>query len=150
MMYRWPPSAASHSKQQKCFMCQYLPSASVHSCARIIWDWERRAHANTLTDTFRSYSNRGFNRLETRRPHLVTGLAARLQPLSVVPATVHLPVLVEIDQINQQLAAGDTLETLRVPAASMTRPAGKNSNVSTADLPATLEKHIWSGWCRGN
>lgn len=88
--------------------------------------------------------------LKTRiRTHLVTGLAARLQPSGVVPAAVHLPVLVEIDQINQQLAAGDALETLRVPAASMTRPAGKYSYVSPADLPATLEKHIWSG-CRGN
>lgn len=83
-------------------------------------------------------------------PHLVTGLAAGLQPFGVVPATVDLPVLVEIDQINQQLAAGDTLETLRVPAASVTRPAGKHRYVSTADLPATLEKHIWSGWCRGS
>lgn len=37
MMYRWPPSTVSHSKQQKCFMCQCLPSASVHSSAKIIW-----------------------------------------------------------------------------------------------------------------
>lgn len=74
------------------------------------------------------------------RPHLVTGLAAGLQPFGVVPAAVDLPVLVEIDQIHQQLAAGDTLETLGVPAASLTRPAGKHSYVSTADLPATLEK----------
>lgn len=37
MMYLWPPSTVSHSKQQKCFMCQCLPSASVHSSAKMIW-----------------------------------------------------------------------------------------------------------------
>lgn len=72
--------------------------------------------------------------------HLVTGLTAGLQSLSVVPAAVDLSVLVEVDQINQQLAAGDALETLRVPTTAVTRPTGKHSYVSTADLPATLEK----------
>jgi hypothetical protein len=41
MMYRCPPNAASHSKQQKCFLCQCRPSASVHSSARIICSSER-------------------------------------------------------------------------------------------------------------
>lgn len=36
MMYLWPPSWRSHSKQAKCFMCHALPSASVHSSARMI------------------------------------------------------------------------------------------------------------------
>lgn len=72
--------------------------------------------------------------------HLVTGLTAGLQSLSVVPAAVDLSVLVEVDQINQQLAAGDALETLRVPTTAVTRPTGKHSYVSTADLPATLGK----------
>lgn len=42
MMYRWPPSTVSHSKQQKCFICQCLPSASVHSSAKIIWGKRRK------------------------------------------------------------------------------------------------------------
>lgn len=75
--------------------------------------------------------------------HLIAGLAARLEPLSMVPATVDLSVLVEVDQIDQQLAAGGALETLRVPAAAMLGSTGKHSYVPTADLPATLEKQRW-------
>ena len=72
--------------------------------------------------------------------HLVTGLAAGLEPLSVVPAAVDLSVLEEVDEIDEQLAAGGALETLRVPTAAVSRPTGKHCYVSTADLPATLEK----------
>lgn len=36
MMYLWPPNIVSHSKQEKCFMCQWRPSASVHSSAKMI------------------------------------------------------------------------------------------------------------------
>lgn len=36
MMYLCPPRTVSHSRQQKCFMCQWRPSASVHSSAKII------------------------------------------------------------------------------------------------------------------
>lgn len=70
--------------------------------------------------------------------HLVAGLAAGLLPLGVVSAAVDLAVLVEVDQVDQQLPAGNALETLRVPAAAVTRPAGKHSDVSTADLSAAL------------
>lgn len=58
----------------------------------------------------------------------------------MVPAAVDLPVLEEVDEIDQQLAAGDALEALRVPAAAVTCPASKDSYVSTADLSATLDK----------
>lgn len=77
--------------------------------------------------------------------HLVAGLAARLQPLCVVPAAVDLPVLVEVDEVDQQLAAGGALETLGVPAAAVSGPTGKHRYVSAADLSATLEKQIWVG-----
>lgn len=83
--------------------------------------------------------------LHTLDSHLVTGLAAGLQPFSVVSAAVDLPVLEEIYQIDQQLSAGNALETLRVPTAAVTRPTGEHSDVSTTDLSATLEKHIWLG-----
>lgn len=82
-----------------------------------------------------------------KEAYLVTGLAAGLQPLSVVPAAVDLPVLVEVDQIHQQLAAGDALEALGVPAGPGTRPAGEHSHVSAADLPATLGKHTPTCTC---
>lgn len=70
--------------------------------------------------------------------NLITGLAAGLEPLSVMAAAVNLSVLVEVDQINQQLAAGGTLETLRVPAAAVSRPTGKHRDISSTDLSATL------------
>lgn len=70
--------------------------------------------------------------------HLIAGLAAGLESLSVVPATVDLSVLVEVDQIHQQLTAGGTLETLWVPTAAVPRSTGKHGDVSTADLSATL------------
>lgn len=70
--------------------------------------------------------------------NLITGLAAGLEPLSVMPAAVNLSVLIEVDQINQQLTAGGTLETLRMPAAAVSRPTGKHCDISTTDLPATL------------
>lgn len=75
--------------------------------------------------------------------HLVAGLAAGLEPLGVVPAAVDLSLLVEVDQVDQQLAAGGALETLRVPTAAVSSPVGKHCYVSTADLSATLEKQIW-------
>ena len=60
----------------------------------------------------------------------------------MVPAAVDLSVLVEVDQINQQLTTGGALETLRVPAAALSGPAGKHRYVSAADLSAALEKQI--------
>lgn len=66
----------------------------------------------------------------------------------MVPAAVDLSVLVEIDQVDQQLAARGTLEALRVPTAAVPGSTGKHSYVSTADLSATLEKYIWSGGWR--
>lgn len=67
----------------------------------------------------------------------------------MVPAAVDLSVLVKVDQIDQQLTAGGTLETLRVPTAAMSGPTGKHRYVSTADLSATLEKQIWVGGAEG-
>lgn len=46
MIYRWPPNMVSHSKQEKCFMCQWRPSASVHSSAKIIWGKKKNLRWN--------------------------------------------------------------------------------------------------------
>lgn len=84
-----------------------------------------------------------------RQNNLIAGLAARLQPLSVVPAAVDLSFLEEVDQIHQQLAAGGALETLRVPTAALCCPTGKHRYVSTADLPLALQKKSRFGWDGG-
>lgn len=62
----------------------------------------------------------------------------------MVPAAVDLAVLEEVDEVDEQLAAGGALETLRVPAAAVARPAGKHGDVAAADLSAALEKHTQS------
>lgn len=67
----------------------------------------------------------------------------------MVPAAVDLSVLEEVDEVDQQLAAGDALEALRVPAAAVTSPTGKHSDVAAADLSAALEIDGGSGRCRG-
>ncbi|TNN73263.1 hypothetical protein EYF80_016426 [Liparis tanakae] len=97
----------------------------------------------------RGYRNGSFctgRGLPERESHLVAGLAARLQPLGVVPAAVDLSVLEEVDEIDQQLAAGGTLETLRVPTAALFGATGKHRDVSAADLPLALEKKEGFGW----
>lgn len=73
-----------------------------------------------------------------RRTHLITGTAARLQPLSVMSAAVKLSILVEIDQIHQQLLTHGADETLGVPVLSMTRSGCKDHNVSPIYLTTTL------------
>lgn len=65
----------------------------------------------------------------------------------MVSAAVDLAVLVEVDQVDQQLSAGHALETLGVPAAAVTRPAGKHRDVSAADLSAALRE--WGGGVGG-
>ena len=70
--------------------------------------------------------------------YLVAGLTAGLEPLGVVPSAVDLPLLVEVDEVHQQLAAGGALEALGVPAAALPRPARKHRNVPAADLPLAL------------
>lgn len=72
--------------------------------------------------------------------HLIAGLAAGLKPFSVVPTAVYLSILVEVDQIDQQFAAGGTLETLRMPTAAVSCPTRKHGYITPADLSATLEK----------
>lgn len=53
--------------------------------------------------------------------YLITCSAAGLEALGVVPATVDLPILVEVDQIDQQLVADAADEAGRVPADAVSR-----------------------------
>ena len=55
-----------------------------------------------------------------------------------MPSAVDLPLLVEVDEVHQQLAAGGALEALGVPAAALPRPARKHRNVAPADLALAL------------
>lgn len=48
--------------------------------------------------------------------YLIARSTAGLEALGVVPATVDLPILVEVDQVDQQLVADTADEAGRVPA----------------------------------
>lgn len=69
---------------------------------------------------------------------LITGLTARFKALGVVPPTVDLAILVEVDEVNKELPTGGANETLGVPAGAMPCSAGKNCNVPATDLLPTL------------
>ncbi len=71
--------------------------------------------------------------------YLITGGAARLQPLGVVPTAVDLPILVKVDEVHQELAAHAAHETGRMPTHAMTCPGRKYSNVATIYLASALK-----------
>lgn len=48
--------------------------------------------------------------------YLIACGAAGLEALGMVPATVDLPILVEVDQVDQQLVADTADEAGRMPA----------------------------------
>lgn len=73
-----------------------------------------------------------------RRAHLITGTAAGLQPLSMVPATEDLAILVEVDEIHQQLLTHAADKAIRVPAFSVTRPGSKHHDIPSVYLTTTL------------
>lgn len=56
----------------------------------------------------------------------------------MVPATVDLPIVVEVDQIHQQLAASGAGKACGVPAHPRARPRGTHRHFSTVDVFTTL------------
>lgn len=73
------------------------------------------------------------------RLYLIAGCAAGLQPLGVVPPAEDLPVLVEVDEVHQQFAAGAADEAGRVPAHAVTRPRRKHGDVAAVYLSPALQ-----------
>jgi len=74
------------------------------------------------------------------RSYLIAGGAAWLEELGVVPSTVDLPVVVEVDQIHQHFAARGAGEARGVPAQPGARPRGEHCHFSSVDLFATLSE----------
>ena len=54
-----------------------------------------------------------------RGSNLITGCTAWLQALCMVPATVDLPILVKVDEVNQKLIADGAYEAGWMPADAM-------------------------------
>lgn len=70
--------------------------------------------------------------------NLIAGLAAWAQALSMVPPTVHLASMVEVDEVNKQFPAGGTHKALWVPTGAQACTACKHCDVPTSDLLSTL------------
>lgn len=65
----------------------------------------------------------------------------------MVPAAVDLPILVKVDQVDQQLIADAADEAGRVPANTMSRSRGENSHIPSIDLATALsENHRIMEW----
>ena len=57
----------------------------------------------------------------------------------MVPAAVELPVLVKVDEIDEQLLADGAGEAVGVPAAVGAGPRGADANVPRVDGARTLQ-----------
>lgn len=64
--------------------------------------------------------------------------AAWPEELRVVSAAVDLPVLVEVDQVNQRLVAGVADKAGGMPAGPVPQPGCKNPQVPCVQPPAAL------------
>ena len=73
--------------------------------------------------------------------YLIARCTPGLEALGMMPTTVNLAVLVEVDQIDQQFIADAADEARRVPANAVPGSRGKDGDVPSIDLPtALLEK----------
>lgn len=63
----------------------------------------------------------------------------------MVPATVDLAILVEVDEIHQQLLTHAADKAMRVPAFSMSCSCSKDHNVPSVYLTTTLWERIGKG-----
>ncbi len=57
-----------------------------------------------------------------------------------MPSTVHLPVLVEVNEINQELTAAGTREARWVPTLTRSSPWSKHHHLPSTDVLSTLKK----------
>lgn len=73
--------------------------------------------------------------------YLIARCTPGLEALGMMPTTVNLAVLVEVDQIDQQFIADAADEARRVPANAVPGSRGEDGDVPSIDLPtALLEK----------
>jgi len=77
--------------------------------------------------------------LHGRRTHLITGGAARLQRLGVMPSTVKLTLPIEVDEIHEQLLADATREARRVPAGVGPRARCEHADIATRQALLALQ-----------
>ena len=74
--------------------------------------------------------------------YLITGRAAWLGRLRVVPATEELPVLVEVDEVDEELLADGAGEAGGVPDPGGPGPGGPHADVPAQDTVAALRAYM--------
>ena len=79
--------------------------------------------------------------------YLVAGGASRLDGFCVVPAAVELPLLVKVDEIDEQLLADGAREAVGMPAAVGAGPRGADANVPGVDGARTLQSDESKCYC---
>lgn len=61
----------------------------------------------------------------------------------MMTATVEMPIVVEVDEVHQDLAAGLAGKAVRVPTALLALRGGKHSNFSWLQLLPALLSQVW-------
>ena len=71
--------------------------------------------------------------------HLIAGAAARFQRLGVVTPAVDVPILEEVDQVDEEFRARVAHETRRVPTDVMSSSRREHRHLSNTDFLSTLK-----------
>lgn len=109
----------------------------------LLYSYESLREKKKATSCYRKTEDRGgqWGFMGFVGSYLIARCTPRLEALGMVPATVNLAILVEVDQIDQQFIADAADEARRVPADAVPSSRGKDGDVPSVDLPtALLEK----------
>ena len=74
--------------------------------------------------------------------YLITGRAAWFGRLRVVPAAEELPVLVEVDEVDEEFLADGAGEAGGVPDPGGAGPGGPHADVTAQDTVTALREHM--------
>ena len=87
--------------------------------------------------------------MQQQQQYLVAVDTSGFERLGVVPAAVHIAVLVEVDEVDEQLHADDADETRRVPAHVASRPTREHRQLALAQwFTALRQTHHHRRGCR--
>lgn len=75
--------------------------------------------------------------------YLITCSTADASKLTIMPTTIDLVILVEVNKVNQHFSACRTYETSRVPAFIFARAFGENSHLSAKKVFVASLTHLY-------
>ncbi len=83
-------------------------------------------------------------RLNSIISYLVTSRTPRLDGLSMMPAAIELPLLVEVDEIDKELVADAADEASWMPKAVGAAAGRGDADVAAVDRHRALKKYIYT------